>query len=67
MNGKDVTAFRDMIVTVRDRVKRMLNAGQSESQIIAAHPTQDFDVRWGHGRVQPDAFVREVYNALGTR
>lgn len=67
MNGTDVKAFRDMIVTVRDRVKRMLDAGQSESQIIAAHPTQDFDTRWGHGRVQPDTFVREVYSALVAR
>lgn len=67
MNGTDVRAFRDMIVSVRDRVKRMLEASQSESRIIAAHPTQDFDARWGHGRVQPDAFVHEVYSALVAR
>lgn len=31
------------------------------SQLEAAHPSSDFDAHWGHGRVTPDQFVREVY------
>ena len=53
-----------MIVTVRDRVQRMINEGRTESQVLAAHPTSDFDAQWGHGRVLPDVFVREIYAAL---
>jgi cyclase len=64
MNGTAVQAFRQMIVTVRDRVKKMADSGQSEAQIIAAHPTAEFDSRWGHGRVKPDDFVREVYQSV---
>jgi len=63
-NGADVKAFRDMIVTVRDRVKPLVAAGRDESQILAEHLTADFDARWGHGRVQPDQFVREIYSAI---
>jgi cyclase len=63
-DGAGVEAFHDMIVTVRGRVQKMIDAGQSESQVVAAHPTADFDARWGHGRVAPDAFVHEVYAAL---
>jgi cyclase len=63
-NGADVKAFRDMIVTVRDRVKPLVAAGRDESQILAEHLTADFDARWGHGRVQPDQFLREIYNAI---
>jgi cyclase len=63
-NGSAVKAFADMITTVRDRVQKMIAAGKSEEQIVAAHPTADFDARYGHGRVQPDAFVREIYAAL---
>jgi hypothetical protein len=63
-NGADVKAFRDMIVTVRDRVKPLVAAGRDESQILAEHLTADFDARWGHGRVQPDQFVREIYSAV---
>ena len=64
MNGTAVQAFRQMIVTVRDRVKKMADSGQSEAQIIAAHPTAEFDSRWGHGRVKPDDFVHEVFASL---
>jgi len=63
-NGSDVKAFRDMIVTVRDRVQSLVAAGRDESQILAEHPTAVFDARWGHGRVQPDQFVREIYGAI---
>jgi hypothetical protein len=63
-NGASVKAFHDMIVAVRDRVKHSITAGRTESEVIAEHPAADFDAKWGHGRVQPDAFVREVYRAL---
>lgn len=63
-DGTNLKAFRDMIVTVRDRVQRMINEGRTESQVLAAHPTSDFDAQWGHGRVLPDVFVREIYAAL---
>lgn len=64
MNGTAVQAFRQMIVTVRDRVKKMADSGKTEAQIIAAHPTAEFDSRWGRGRVKPDDFVREVFASL---
>lgn len=60
----DVKAFRDMITRVRGRVQAMAKAGKSEREIIAAHPTAEFDARWGHGHVAPDAFVDEVYAAV---
>jgi cyclase len=63
-NGARVKAFRDMIVAVRDRVKPLIAAGRTESQVLAEHPTADFDTRWGHGRVQADQFVREIYSAI---
>ncbi len=63
-NGTALKAFCDMIVTVRDRVHHLIDAGRTESQVIAERPTADFDPKWGHGRVQADAFVQEVYRAL---
>lgn len=62
--GLDVKDFRDMIVTVRDRIQHMIAAGQTEDQVIAGHSTAEFDVRWGHGRVRPEAFVHEIYRTL---
>ena len=63
-DGSAVKAFADMITTVRERVQKMIAAGKSEDQIVAAHPTADFDARYGHGRVSPDDFIREIYAAL---
>jgi cyclase len=63
-NGASVKAFRDMIVTVRDRVKQLIDQGRTETQVLAEHPTSAFDARWGHGRVSSDQFVHEIYSAL---
>jgi hypothetical protein len=65
--GVDVKAFREMIVTVRDRVQHMIEASRTEDQVLAEHPTAEFDVRWGHGRVLADVFVHEIYSALKGR
>ena len=63
-SGADLKTFHDMILTVQNRVKEMIESGKSEEQIVAAHPSAEFDARWGHGRVTPDAFVHEIYRAL---
>src|SRR2546423_4952575 len=63
-NGAGVKEFRDMIVATRDRVQTLIKQGRTEDQIVAAHPTAEFDARWGHGRVSPDAFTRELYRAI---
>lgn len=63
-NGTGLKAFCDMLKAIRKRVQHSIDAGQTEDQAIAEHPSAEFDAKWGHGRVQPDAFVQEVYRAL---
>lgn len=63
-DGSGLKAFLDMIAAVRKRVQHSIDAGETETQVIAEHPTAEFDAKWGHGRVQPDAFVQEVYRSL---
>ena len=63
-NGTALKTFCNMITTVRDRVQNGIKARRTEAEIIAEHPTAEFDDRWGHGRVSPDAFVGAVYRAL---
>lgn len=64
VNGPELGQYRDMIVSVRDAVRALIKQGRSEAQILAAHPTANYDSRWGHGRVTPDEFVREIYAGL---
>ena len=63
-NGTGLKAFLDMIAAVRKHVQHSIDARKTESQVIAEHPTAEFDAKWGHGRVQPDTFVQEVYKSL---
>lgn len=63
-NGAGLKAFCDMVKAVRKRVEQSIDAGKTESQVIADHPTAEFDAKWGHGRVPPDAFVQEIYKEL---
>ena len=63
-DGTGLKAFLDMLAAVRKRVQRSIDAGKTESQALADHPTLEFDAKWGHGRVQSDAFVHEVYKSL---
>jgi cyclase len=63
-DGAALKAFCAMIVAVRNRVETSVKSGKSESQIMAAHPTAEFDSRWGHGRLKPDEFVHEVFISL---
>jgi cyclase len=66
-NGDAVKEFRDMILTVRHRVQRMIEAGRTDTQMVDEHPTADFDAKWGHGRVKSDDFVRELCAAMRGR
>jgi hypothetical protein len=45
----------------------MVAASKTESEVVAEHPTSDFDAEWGHGRVRADDFIREVYASLVTK
>jgi len=59
-----LTRYRDMLVTVRDRVQKLKTEGRTEKEAVAAKPTAEFDAAWGQGLIQPDAFVSIVYNTL---
>jgi hypothetical protein len=65
-NGTELKAFLDMLAAVRASVQAMITSGRSESEVVSAHPTKEFDAKWGHGRVNPDSFVTSVYRALKT-
>jgi glyoxylase-like metal-dependent hydrolase (beta-lactamase superfamily II) len=56
--------YRDMLVTVRDRIEKLKTSGRTEKEAVAAKPTGDLDAAWGKGFIQPDAFVAMVYNTL---
>jgi cyclase len=60
-------AFRDMLATVRDRVRAQVRAGKTLEQVLAAKPTADLDATWGKGFMTPERFVPVVYTDLARR
>ncbi|PYQ05986.1 MAG: MBL fold metallo-hydrolase [Acidobacteria bacterium] len=63
----DLRAYRDMLVTVRDRVKPLVQAGKTPAEVVAAHPLADLDAKWGNGFMKPEKFVEIVAQSLGRR
>jgi cyclase len=61
---KDLREFRDMLVAIRGRVDEMVRRGLTVDEVIQAKPTADFDARWGHGPVTPEAFTRMVHRSV---
>lgn len=59
-----LTKYRDVLVDVRDRVRKLKDAGRSLQDVVAAKPTADLDPTWGKGFMQPNDFVTIVYNTL---
>lgn len=60
----DLKAYRDMLVTIRERVAELVKKHRSVEQVIAANPTREFDERWGKGFISPQAFTQRVFIEL---
>jgi cyclase len=63
-NKEDLTKFRAMLVTARDRVQKLKSAGKTAEEAVAAKPFADLDAAWGKGMLGADQFVQVVYLAL---
>jgi cyclase len=58
--------FHDMLVTARDRVKKLYDEGKSEKDVLAADPLADLDKKWAatQGLATGPTFLRNVYNSF---
>jgi len=60
----DLVAWREMLVTSRDRIQKLFDEGQSEQQVLAAKPLADLDKKWAANEQQAQNWVRMVYNSF---
>jgi len=62
----DVASYRNMLVIIRDRIADLKKKGMTLDQVKAAHPTLDFDARYGAttGPWTTDMFISAVYRTL---
>jgi glyoxylase-like metal-dependent hydrolase (beta-lactamase superfamily II) len=59
-----VTAHRDMVVAVRDKIAPMVRDGKTLEQVVAAKPTADFDAKVQQPGTTGERFVGQVYAEL---
>jgi cyclase len=62
-NKTDLTKFRDMLITSRDRVQKLKSTGKSAQEAVA-ESFADLDPVWGKGIINSDQFVQIVYLTL---
>ena len=56
--------YREMLMTVRDRVTKLVREGRTLEEIEAAKPLADLDPVWGAGYMKPDEFLKVVCSDL---
>lgn len=63
-NKAELSAYRDMLVAIRDAVAKLKREGRSLDETIHAKPTAAFDAKWGQSVVSPALFTRLVYEGV---
>jgi glyoxylase-like metal-dependent hydrolase (beta-lactamase superfamily II) len=61
---KSQIAFRDMLVTIRNRVAALKRKGMTLAQAQAAAPTRDLDAKWGRSIISGKLFTALVYRGV---
>ena len=62
----DVLEYRDMLTIIRDRIRYLVDQGMSLDEVLDAHPTLDYDGRYGadSGPWTTEQFIEAVYEEL---
>jgi cyclase len=59
-----VTEFRDMLATARDRMAAMVDKGMTEEETVGARPFADLDAKWAGDARDSINFIRVAYNSF---
>jgi glyoxylase-like metal-dependent hydrolase (beta-lactamase superfamily II) len=63
-NREDVREYQGMLKEVRRRVASAIADGKSEEDLIAAHPLDDLDIKWGGNLIKQPYLLGIVFEDL---
>jgi len=63
-NRNDVIEYREMLLTSRDRIERLVREGKTEDQVVALRPLKDLDAKWAANDQAAIGHTRNVYNSF---
>jgi glyoxylase-like metal-dependent hydrolase (beta-lactamase superfamily II) len=67
VGGKaEMIEYRDILVTIRDRVAALKREGKSVDEVVATKPAAAYDAKWGKGFVNGEFFTKLVYKGIKT-
>ncbi|RDH84010.1 MAG: MBL fold metallo-hydrolase [endosymbiont of Galathealinum brachiosum] len=61
---KSLKVFRDMLITVRDRMQKLMDEGKTLEQIVALKPNADLDKAWGEAFLSPEVFLKVLHSSM---
>jgi cyclase len=64
VSRNEIMAHRDMIIAIRDKVAALVAQGKSQEQVLAAHPTADYDAKIPNSKETTERFVTQLYQEL---
>ncbi len=63
-NKEELIEYRNVMQSIRDKVKAAIKAGKSLDEIKAMKPGKETDEEWGSGFINADTFLDIVYTSL---
>ncbi|HEU4780862.1 MAG TPA: MBL fold metallo-hydrolase [Steroidobacteraceae bacterium] len=60
-NKAELSAYHDMLVVVRDRVAKLVKAGKSQDEVLAARPTKEFEEKYGGTNFNAAQWIGRAY------
>lgn len=60
----ELVEYKTVLDNIRNRVVKLIKAGKSKTEVIAAKPTKEYDADWGGGFMKPDIWVGILYTSL---
>ena len=63
-NRNDIAEYREMLLTSRDRIERLVREGKTEEQVVQMRPLKDLDAKWAANDQAAINHTRNVYNSF---
>jgi glyoxylase-like metal-dependent hydrolase (beta-lactamase superfamily II) len=60
----DLEVFRNMLITSRDRIQKLVEDGKTEQEVIAMAPLADLDATWANNLQHAALHTKNVYNSF---
>ncbi len=60
-NKAELQAYHDMLVTVRDRVAKLVKSGRTQEQVLEARPTKEFEEKYGGTNFNAAQWIGRAY------